>query len=200
MKIYAERPFRAAGQVLGDLLFLGWVGAWIWLALRVHDLLDELRRPARQVGDASTALADSLTRTGDQVRSLQLLGEVLAAPFDAIVAGARELTLASSNSEATVARIADLSILLALFPIVFAATIWLALRGRWMRRATAAAKLRDSGTGEGLLAAQALTSGRLDQLARVVPADNPLDDETTRRRMAVFQLRQLGLRGYDPGD
>lgn len=201
VKIYAERPFRAAAQVLGDLLLIGWVGAWIRLGLLVHDQLDALRLPAARVGRASAELGDALAGTSDQLRGLQFVGDLLAAPFDAIVNGARELTTASGSSEATIARLADLSILwVALFPILFAAAVWLALRGRWIRKATAAAKLRDSGTGDMLLAAQALTTGRLDQLARVVTVDDPLADETTRRRMAAFQLRQLGLRSYDPDD
>jgi hypothetical protein len=78
--------------------------------------------------------------------------------------------------------------------VLFAVTLWLALRGRWIRRATAAARLRDSDHGEGLLAALALTSWRLDKLIRVDIAADPLGDERSRRRLAAFALRQLGLR------
>jgi hypothetical protein len=84
--------------------------------------------------------------------------------------------------------------LTALFPVLFALTLWLALRGRWIRRATAVARLRRTGGGEGLLAAQALTSARIDQLAGFELDDNPLADPVSRRRLATFALRQLGLR------
>lgn len=198
MKLYAERPSRVVAQILGDLALVAWIGGWWWLGTQLHDQLDALRRPAMRVGQASQGLANSLQGTSEQVRSLQLVGDVLAAPFDAIIASARELTTASTNGQQTLGRLADLSIpLIALFPILFALTMWIALRGRWIRRATAAARLRDTGAGAGLLAAQALTNARLDRIADFDISDNPLGDQTSRQRLANFALRQLGLRGYD---
>ena len=91
MKIYAERSPRIARQVGGDLLFAGWSVGWILLGLRLHDELDRLSRPARRVGEASTGLANALTGASEQVRSLQLVGDVLASPFDAIIAGEIEI-------------------------------------------------------------------------------------------------------------
>lgn len=198
MKLYAERPSRIVAQIIGDLLLIAWIGGWWWLGTQLHDHLDALRRPAIRVSQASRGLASSLQGTSDQVRSLQVVGEVLASPFDAIIASARELATASTNGQQTIGRLADLSVpLIALFPVLFALTLWIALRGRWIRRATAAARLRNAGTGTGLLAAQALTNARLDRVADFDIGDNPLGDTTSRYRLANFALRQLGLRGYD---
>jgi hypothetical protein len=195
VKFYAERPSRVVAQVCGDLLLAAWVAGWLWLGLQLHDAIDALARPAVRVGEASSGLANALTSTSEQVRSLQLIGDVLASPFDAIIAGARELATASVNGQASLLRLADMAVpLTALFPVLFAVTMWLALRGRWIRRATAVTKLRRSGEGEGLLAAQALTSARIDQLAGFGLGDNPLADPASRRRLATFALRQLGLR------
>jgi hypothetical protein len=195
VKFYAERPSRVVAQVCGDLLLAAWVAGWLWLGLQLHDAIDALARPAVRVGEASSGLANALTSTSEQVRSLQLIGDVLASPFDAIIAGARELATASVNGQASLLRLADMALpLTALFPVLFAVTMWLALRGRWIRRATAVTKLRRSGEGEGLLAAQALTSARIDQLAGFGLGDNPLADPASRRRLATFALRQLGLR------
>lgn len=195
MKFYAERPSRVAAQLAGDLLTAAWIGGWVWLGMRLHDEILALARPARRVGEASSGLANALTGTSEQVRSLQLVGDVLATPFDAIIAGARELATASTNGQEVIGRLADLAMpVTSLFPILFALTVWLALRGRWIRRATAVATLRRSGEGEGLLAAQALTSARIDQLARFELSENPLADPTSRRHLATFALRQLGLR------
>lgn len=199
MKVYAERPQRMVFQLIGDLLLVLWVGGWIWLGLQVHDRLDALRRPAAQVGEASEGLADSLAGTSDQIRSLQFVGEALAAPFDALIGGSQQLAEASGNSQQAIANLADTMVLVtALFPIVFALTLWAFLRLRWMRHATAAARVRATGHGDGLLAAQALASGRLDQIARYATPGNPLDDPLSRRRLAAYQLRRLGLRGYEP--
>lgn len=195
MKVYAERPARMLSQIVGDLLTVAWIGAWIWLGLRVHDLLDELGRPARRVSEASNSLAESLTGTGEQIRSIQLVGDVLAQPFDAIISSAQELATAGANGQQTLGRIADLSVpLVALFPVLFAVTLWLALRGRWIRRASAATRLRNTAGGEGLLAALALTSTRLDRLARADLADDPLSDAHSRQRLAGYALQDLGLR------
>jgi hypothetical protein len=194
VKIYAERPSRIARQVGGDLAFVGWSAAWILLGLRLHDELDRLSQPTRRVGEASTGLANALTGTSEQVRSLQLVGDILASPFEAIIASARELATASANGQESIMRLADLAVpLTAAFPILFALTVWLALRGRWIRRASAVARLRDEGGSDGLLAAQALTAVRVDELARFELADDPLSDEASRRRLAAYALRRLGL-------
>jgi len=198
MKIYAERPVRVTLQVIGDLLLVLWVGGWIWLGRQVHDRLDALRRPAAQVGDASDGLAESLAGTSEQIRSLQFVGDALAAPFDAIISGSQQLSDASANSQQAIANLADILVVVtALFPILFALTLWAFLRLRWMRHATAAARVRMSEHGDGLLAAQALATGPLDQLARCTTPGNPLDDPLSRRRLAGYQLRRLGLRGYE---
>jgi hypothetical protein len=198
VKLYAERPHRAAGQFVGDLLLVAWIGGWLWLGRAMHDGLDSLRTPATQVGNASSGLANSLAQTSDQLRGVQLVGELLAGPFDAIVASARQLVDASDTTQDAIARLADLSfVVTAFFPIVFALTVWLALRGRWMRHATAAARLRASGWGDGLLAAQALGSARLDRLGALASPGNPLEDPISRHRLATYQLQRLGLRGYE---
>jgi hypothetical protein len=198
MKLYAERPLRVLVQLVGDLLLVAWIGAWVWLSLQVHAQLDALRAPTIQVGNASRDMADSLESTGDQLRSVQLIGDLLAAPFDAIVDGAQQLTIASDNGNEALARLADTSIFLtAFFPIVFGLTLWLVLRGRWIRRATAAVRVRASAYGDSLLAAQALSSVRIDRVAKLVNPNHPLDDPVSRRRLASYQLRQLGLRSYD---
>lgn len=198
MKVYAERPLRVLRQVVGDLLLVLWVGGWIWLGQEVHDRLDALRRPSVQVGEASRNLANSLADTSDQVRGLQLVGEVLAAPFDAIISSSQQLADASNNTQQAIGNLADIMIVAtALFPILFALTLWAFLRLRWMSYATAAAKVRATGQGDGLLAAQALASGRLDQIGEYAAPGNPLDDPLSRRRLAGFQLRRLGLRGYE---
>ena len=198
MKIYAEQPLRIARQIAGDVLLVLWVGGWLWLGQQVHDRLDALRGPAAQVGEASTDLADSLAGTSDQVRSLQFVGEVLVAPFDAIIGSSRQLAEASEASQQAVANLADTLLLVTvLFPILFALTLWAVVRLRWMRHATAAAKVRMTGYGDGLLAAQALATGRLDRLARHAGPGNPLEDPISRRRLAAYQLQRLGLRGYE---
>lgn len=198
MKVYAERPARLVAQLIGDVAFVAWVAAWVWLALEVHDRLDALRQPAVRVGRASDGIAQSLQNTGDQVRNLQFVGDALAAPFDAIAEGALELVAASSSGEAAIGQLADLMVpVIVLLPVLFALVVWLALRGRWIRSATGANRLRRSEQGEVLLAAQALSSPRLDQVVDGVGVGDPFEDPRSRRRLATYRLQRLGLRGYD---
>lgn len=195
MKVYAERPLRVLAQLLADVALIVWVGGWIWFGLEVHDRLSALGRPTERVGQASTRLADSLSETSDQIRDLQFVGEALAAPFDAIINSTRQLATASAEAQAAIGGVASISFwLAALFPILFALLLWAVVRVRWMRHATAAAKLRAHGSGEGLLAAQALSSVRLDRLAGFVAPGDPLGDPRSRQQLAAYQLRRLGLR------
>lgn len=195
MKLYAERPARLVAQVAGDVAAVAWSAGWVWLALQVHDRLDALRQPTVRVGRASDGIANALTDTGDQVRNLQFVGDVLAAPFDAIAEGARELVTASDNGQAAIGSLADLMIpVIALLPVLFAVAVWLALRGRWIRRATGASRLRSSEQGVVLLAAQALTSPRLDRVTGELGDGHPFDDTRSLRALAGHQLRGLGLR------
>lgn len=198
MKIYAERPGRLTGQVLFDLAVVAWIGGWVLLGTAVHDRIDALRRPVFQVGEASEGISTALSGTGDQIRNLQFIGEVLVAPFDAIVNGAGQLVQATNDGQSSIAQIADLAVpAVAVLPITVAVLVWLVTRARWMRRATAAARMRGSAGGQGLLAAQALQAPRLDRLIGVVDADDPLGDAASRRHLAGFTLQHLGLKGYD---
>ena len=51
MKIYADTPARRTRQVISDIWFVVWAVLWIWLAVRLHDLivpLGTLGRSCRQ--------------------------------------------------------------------------------------------------------------------------------------------------------
>ena len=44
---YADSPGRRTRQVVSDLFFLLWCGLWIWVAVKLHDLIVPLGTPAR---------------------------------------------------------------------------------------------------------------------------------------------------------
>ena len=48
MGIYASRPARRAGQLLGDALVLGWVVAWAVVGVLVDRTVSLLAGPARE--------------------------------------------------------------------------------------------------------------------------------------------------------
>ncbi|MGZ4639153.1 MAG: hypothetical protein ACXV2J_08860, partial [Actinomycetes bacterium] len=75
MKLYAERPLRATNQLLGDLLVLGWVVFWIWLATAVHDKVGALAGPGREAENAGNNLATSLHSAAGHVDDIPLAGD-----------------------------------------------------------------------------------------------------------------------------
>jgi hypothetical protein len=74
--------------------------------------------------------------------------------------------------------------------------VWLPLRVRWVRRASAAARLRDVSSGRDLLALRALATQPLGRLVRLDPqiaAAWRRGDPDAVEALARLQLRSLGL-------
>ena len=77
MRWYADSPGRRARQVAGDLLAVGWVAVWVWVALEVRERVDALAAPGREVQDAGNQLSATLRDAEEQVADLPLVGPAL---------------------------------------------------------------------------------------------------------------------------
>ena len=82
MKLYADLPARRTRQIVGDLVVLGWVVLWIWLANVVHDATMKLAVPGRQIDEAGSDMADRLRDAGSTVSEIPLVGDGASRPFD----------------------------------------------------------------------------------------------------------------------
>lgn len=198
MKIYADRFPTAVRQLVTDLLVIAWVYVWIRVAMWLHDLVQKLAVPGQKLESAGGGLADNLADVGGKIRRVPVVGDELTTPFDRAAAAAKSLAEAGRDQQELVGHLALALALIALaFPLGLVIFGWLPLRVRWIRRASAAARLRSAPAGRDLLALRALAGQPLRRLARIdadVVQAWRRGDEATVAALADLELRGLGLR------
>ncbi|MFP5335422.1 MAG: hypothetical protein ACLGIV_08920 [Actinomycetes bacterium] len=195
---YARTPGRAVLQVLVDVLVVVWVWVWVRAGLAVRDATLALAQPGLQLEAGAQDVAGSLADAGGVAGGVPLVGDELAGPF--VSAGeAASAIAAAGRRQAEVVQ--DLSVLLgvvvAAVPVLVVVGVWLPLRVRFTRRASAAQRLVDSGADLDLFALRALANQPMHRLARV--SDDPVrawreGDARTVRALAVLELADAGLR------
>ncbi|TEX49059.1 MAG: hypothetical protein B7C55_13260, partial [Actinomycetales bacterium mxb001] len=65
MTWYSEIPARRTRQIVGDAWLVLWSALWIWVALRLYDLIMNLAAPGLAVADGATDLAGRFTSAGE---------------------------------------------------------------------------------------------------------------------------------------
>ncbi|KOV82050.1 hypothetical protein [Nocardia sp. NRRL S-836] len=195
MKWYADRPIRLTRQVVADLLAVGWVALWIWVATTVHDWVLELRAPGDGLVSAGGSIRDVFTNAASKARGLPLVGADLSGALGNGTKAGETLTNAGNAQISVVQDSAFwLATALVVVPVLFLLITWLPVRLRYARRAAGVAKLRDK---PDLLALRALTSLTPRQLARFDgdPAvawrtgDIDVITELARRELAALGVR-----------
>lgn len=198
MKLYADRAVPRMRQLITDLIVVAWVYVWIRVAMRLFDLIQKLAVPGQKLEAAGNGLADNLGKVGDKIGDVPVAGKSLAAPFGDAAKAARSLAGAGQEQQDVINQLAwVLSVMLLAVPLALVLFVWLPLRIRWVRRASAAAKLRGVQAGRDLLALRALATQPLGRLVKLDP-----DIATAWRRgdpdavesLAQLHLRRLGLR------
>jgi hypothetical protein len=196
--LYADRLPRAIRQLLTDIVVLLWVYGWVRVALWLHDLVEKLAVPGRELEGAGTAIGTNLTEIGGRIGRVPLVGDQLTAPFTRAAQAAGSVAAAGRDQQAFVGRLAlVLAIGLVAFPIGLVLFGWLPLRVRWMRRAGAASRVARTPAGDDLLALRALATRPLTRLAALGPdvAESwRRGDRSTVAALAELELRDLGVR------
>jgi hypothetical protein len=198
VKLYADRAATRMRQLITDLIIVAWVYVWIRLGLRLFDLVQKLAVPGQKLEGAGNGLADNLGKVGDKIGDVPVAGDSLAAPFADAAKAARSLATAGKDQQEVIGKLSwALTFMLLAVPLGLVLFVWLPLRIRWVRRASAATKLRGAKAGRDLLALRALATQPLGRLAKLDP-----DIATAWRKgdpdavesLARLQLRRLGLR------
>jgi hypothetical protein len=199
MKVYADTPGRRGWQLVTDLLVVGWLAFWIWLATKLFGLVLKLGVPGQKLAGAGNGMADGLSDAGSKVHRVPVAGDSLAGPFTKAADAARSLAVAGGDEQHVVRQLAwVLALLLLAVPVLLVLLGWLPRRARWIRRASAAAGWRGSGAaGRDLLALRALASQPLRRLSTV--DDDPVaawrqGDPEVVAALADLELKRLGLR------
>ena len=197
MKLYADASVRRARQVTGDLLLLLWIWTWVKVASVVHDATLTLARPGEEISDAGGGLADRLREAGDTVANVPLVGDEVRGPFDGAGSAAERLAAAG---DAQVAAVQDLAFWLGLavgaIPVLIALAVYLPLRWRFVREATAGRRFIDSVDDLDLFALRAMARQPMHRLARI--SDDPAgawrrQEPEVVRALAALELRDSGL-------
>ena len=197
LTLYAADHIHRARQYVGDFLLVVWVVTWVRLALTVHDATAQLAAPGRSIESSGSSLAERLRSAGSAVDDTPLIGEQLSSPLDAAGSAADELAAAGTAQAEAVGTLAFwLGLCVGLAPILSVAAIYLPLRIRFVRRATAGQRFIDSVDDLDLFALRALTHQPLHRLARI--SDDPAGawragERDVVRRLAELELRDVGL-------
>lgn len=196
MRLYAAAPARGARQALGDLLLLAWVAGWAWAGREVWAATMELGEPGLATASAADEMAGRFHDVEGRIGGIPGVGDDLAAPFSGAASAAENLAEAGRSQAETVADVALLAgLAVFLVPVLLLAVLYVPLRVRFVRRASAGRRLL--GADPALLALRALTNQPLRALNKV--SDDPMGawrdgDPAVVRRLADLELRALGLR------
>ena len=197
MKLYADGPARRTRQLLGDLLLVAWVALFLWLASVVHDATLALAVPGRKIEEAGSGLAARLRDAGSAVDDLPLVGDEVRSPFDGAGRAADQISEAGSAQVEAVQDLALwLGVTVGLLPILLVVLVYLPMRWRFVREATAGQRFVDASADLDLFALRAMTNQPMRRLARI--SDDPVrawraGDPDVVRALAVLELRDVGL-------
>ena len=197
MKLYADAPGRQARQVVADVLLLLWFWLWVRVGWAVHDATLALAVPGEQIERAGTGLAGRLRDAGESVGGIPLVGDDVRTPFDGAGDAADSLAAAGTAQVEAVGTLANwLGLAVATIPILVVAAVYLPLRWRFVRAATAGRRLVDSGGDVDLFALRAMSHQPLHRLTRI--SSDPAGawrrgDADVVRALAELELKDVGL-------
>jgi uncharacterized membrane protein YciS (DUF1049 family) len=198
VKLYSDIPGRRLAQVAADVGLLLWVVLWIRIAVRVHEATMQLAEPGRQLASAGESFRGTMTTAGDSVDNLPLLDDRIATPFRSAAGVGGDIQQAGQDLVTAVERVSlVLALTTALAPILIVGIVWLVLRLRFVRRASAAQRFIDADPDLDLFALRAMANQPMPRLARV--SDDPAGawrrgERDIIRALALLELKEAGLR------
>jgi hypothetical protein len=202
MKLYADGPVRRTRQLVGDLLLVLWVVLWIELARVVHHATLALAAPGRTIEQAGGGLAGKLRDAGSAVGGIPLVGDDVRSPFDGAGQAADQIAGAGRAQVQAVQDLAFwLQLVVAAIPILVVAAVYLPLRWRFVREATAGRRFIDDSADLDLFALRAMANQPMHRLAGI--SADPVRswrerDPDVVRALAMLELRDAGLSAPRP--
>ncbi|MCU1410359.1 MAG: hypothetical protein JWR04_1066 [Rhodoglobus sp.] len=198
MKLYSDFGPRRTRQIVGDVLALAAIAAWVWLGITVYQLVENLAGFGVQMEEAGAGFKDTMTEVGETLGGIPVIGGGIRAPFDGASGAGGALEAAGQSQQVAVNQLATgLGIGIAVLPIIMILVLWLVPRIRFVRKAGRAKAIVKSGAGIDLLALRALATQKISALAAVDPdamAAWRRGDETVMRALAQLELKSSGVR------
>jgi hypothetical protein len=198
VKLYSDVGVQRFGQVLGDLLLLGWIAFCTALGLTVFKITNALGYPGRKAAEAGDGLSGDLQRLSGSIGKVPAVGDELRSPVDGAAKAAARMAEAGRDQAHAAEQLAYLLAGVTIgLPVLFALLIWLPRRIRFSRRATAARKFIDNAADLDLFALRAMANQPMHKLAKI--SDDPVTawregDSAVITQLADLELRSTGLR------
>lgn len=200
MRPYAERPARAALQVLADVAAIAWTVLVVQAALGAKALVETLAGPAGELAGAGDSVRGTFEEAARVAAGVPFVGEELSRALAPGSDAGVSLGTAGRDLAATVLTAAGwLAVAVVVLFAVPVVLVWLVLRLRWVVRAHHAIAVREVDVD--LLALRALTRRPLRRLrahVREPAAAWRFGDPAAVHALAGLELAALGLRGPRP--
>ena len=198
MVLYSRRPARLARQVVADVAVLLWIAGCALVGRAVHDIVAAVRAPVDQLASLGATVDANLASAASGARDIPLVGDRLGTPLEGLRAPAQQIVTTAGDVGTQVDHIASLlGWSIAVFPAVAALVLWLLIRGRFARRAAAAAAAVRTSADVDLFALRALATQPVHRLTAAVPdpaAAWRRRDPEALRALAALELLDLGVR------
>lgn len=198
MTFYSDFGPRRTRQMIGDVLAVLLISAWVWLGVTVYLLVENLAAFGEQMEQAGAGFELTMTEVGDTLGGIPLIGGGIRAPFDDASGAGGTLEAAGQSQQVAVNQLATgLGLAIAALPILMILLLWLVPRIRFARRAGQAKAAVRSGAGIDLLALRALANQDLSALSTIDPDATAAwrrGDEGVMRALAQLELKSSGVR------
>lgn len=202
MHPYAQHPALRLQQILADVGMLTWLVVWVLVARAVHAAVLVLAEPGRAVENLGRSVAGNMDSAAGAAKRVPLVGDELARPFGALSDAGGSVSGAGQSAQDAVGTLAAvLAVVLVLLPVGWLLLRWLLWRLRYAREAGAARRLLAGTPDLEILAARALATAPLPQLAALPPGTGTAwhtGDPAALRALAGVELARLGLRLPEP--
>jgi hypothetical protein len=188
-------------QLAADVGLLVWIVGWVLAAQAMHRAVLLLAGPGQAVEDLGRSVGGSMESAAGVAEDVPLVGDALAAPFDALADASGSVRGAGQSAQDAVDTLATiLSVSVVVLAVGWMLLRWLPWRMRWVREATAAQRMLTGSPAGGadleLLAARALVTAPLPRLAALPPGTGAAwraGDPAAVRALAALELDRLGL-------
>jgi len=198
MGIYAQRPGKLIGQLMGDLGVLLWGVAWALVGNFIHQMISLVAVPAREISRTAGRLAENFQDAAEQAAKVPGAGDQLRRPLDAAADTMGGVIASADNQVANIEQLANVvGWLVFLIPVSVVLAVWLPRRIRFWQQSRAAQQFIDSDADLDLFALRAMAREPMHLLAAI--SDDPVGawrsgDSTVITKLAEIELGRSGLR------
>ena len=197
MGIYAKRPAKMIGQLVGDGFVVLWTIGWAVVAIFVHRVIEVLATPARETARTAMRLAENFRQAAAEAAKVPVAGEQMRRPLDAAAGTLGNLIDSANDQVVSIERLALIvGWLVFLIPVATVIAFWLPRRIRFYRQARASQVFLDSLADLDLFALRAMAAQPLYVLAEI--SDDPVQawrsgDREVINKLAEVELKRNGL-------